>query len=62
MIFPDAAYDTNAVMKAAGIGRPKLMALRESGRLKPGRLDGEGRAWYRGCDLLSLIFSDGEGK
>jgi hypothetical protein len=33
VIFCNAADDTNAVMKAAGIGRVKLMALRKSGRL-----------------------------
>ena len=58
VIFCNAIYDTNAVLKAAGIGRVKLLELRKSRRLKTSRLDNQGRAWYHGSDLIALIMGE----
>lgn len=60
VILPDAVYDTDAVLRAAGIGRGELVKLKRDGVLRCGMYKGHGRAWYRGKDLIDLIFGKGE--
>jgi hypothetical protein len=52
---PRLLYDAEGLMRAAGIGRTKLMELRHSGKLRPLRFCGEGRSWYRGEDVIALM-------
>jgi hypothetical protein len=55
VITPGALYDTDAVMRHAGIGEGKLLDERRAGRLQMRPYNG--RNWYRGEDLIALIQS-----
>jgi hypothetical protein len=57
VIDANAIYDTAAVMNHCGIGRVQLIELRANGTLQAGK-SADGRQWYRGSDLIALIFSD----
>ncbi len=58
VIMPGALYDTDAVMRHAGIGEVRLRQERRAGRLSMRAYNG--RNWYRGEDLISLIESSGK--
>lgn len=54
VLTPGALYDTDAVMRHAGIGELKLREERRAGRLRTVAYNG--RNWYRGEDLIGLIY------
>lgn len=56
VIDPRNLYDTQAVMKHAGIGEVRLREERKAGRITVHK-DSSGRQWYRGEDLIALITS-----
>lgn len=53
VIRPGELYDTDAVMRHAGIGEGKLLDERRAGRLHEFLYNG--RNWYQGEELIALI-------